>query len=165
VWLDGRVLRVPGKLGTRIKIKRHCEIAETPKTCYLVKRADAQHKASTQIARKAALIGIEDLNLAGMLKNRKLARALSDASLSEFQRHLRYKAAWHGGRLVAIDRFYPSSKIHNGCGGYKADLDLSDRLWTCEACGEQVDRDLNAARNIRDEALRVSASPVVATSG
>jgi putative transposase len=88
-------------------------------------RADAQHKATTQIARKAALIGIEDLNVAGMLKNRKLARVLSDASLSEFQRHLRYKAAWHGGRLVAIDRFYPSSKLHNGCGGYKGDLDLS----------------------------------------
>jgi len=128
-------------------------------------RADAQHKATTQIVRKATLIGIEDLNVAGMLKNRKLAQALSDASLSEFQRHLRYKAAWHGGRLVTIDRFYPSSKIHNRCGGYKADLDLSDRIWTCEACGEQVDRDLNAARNIRDEALRVSASPVVATSG
>jgi hypothetical protein len=66
--------------------------------------------------------------------------------------------------LVAIDRFHPSSKIHNRCGGYKADLELSDRLWTCEAGGEQVDRDLNAARNIHDEALRVSASPVVAAS-
>jgi IS605 OrfB family transposase len=128
-------------------------------------RADAQHKATTQIARKAALIGIEDLNVAGMLKNRKLAQALSDASLSEFHRQLRYKAAWHGGRLVAIDRFYPSSKIHNGCSGYNAALDLSDRMWICEACGKQVDRDLNAARNIRDEALRVSVSPVVATSG
>src|SRR5204862_5013525 len=80
-------------------------------------RADAHHKATTQIARKAALTGIEDLNVAGMLKNRRLARAVSDASLSEFHRQLRYKAEWYGGRVQAIDRFYPSSKLHNGCGG------------------------------------------------
>jgi putative transposase len=59
----------------------------------------------------------------------------------------------------------PSSKLHNGCGGYKDDLTLADRVWTCPACGQQMDRDLNAARNIRDEALRLRASPVVATSG
>jgi len=128
-------------------------------------RSDAHHKATTQIARKAALIGIEDLNVAGMVKNRKLARAVSDASLSEFHRQLRYKGEWHGGQVVTIGRFYPSSKLHNGCGGYKADLQLSERVWTCPACDAQVERDLNAARNIRDEALRLSASPAVATSG
>jgi putative transposase len=128
-------------------------------------RADAHHKTTIQIARKAALIGIEDLNVAGLLKNRKLARALSDASLSELHRQLRYKAEWHGGRVVAVGRFYPSSKLHNGCGGYKNDLDLADRVWVCQACHKLVDRDLNAARNIRDEALRLSASSVVATSG
>jgi len=94
-----------------------------------------------------------------------LARSLSDASLSELHRQLRYKAEWHGGRVVAVGRFYPSSKLHNGCGGYKEDLDLADRVWICPACLGQVDRDLNAARNIRDEALRLSAGPVVATSG
>jgi len=128
-------------------------------------RADAHHKATSQIVRKAALIGIEDLNVAGLMGNRNLARALVDASLSELHRQLRYKAEWHGSSVQAIGRFYPSSKLHNGCGGYKADLELSDREWRCEACGEQVDRDLNAARNIRDEALRLRASPVVATSG
>jgi putative transposase len=128
-------------------------------------RMDAHHKATTQIARKAALIGIEDLNVAGMLKNHKLARAVSDASMSEFHRQLRYKAAWYGGQVQTIDRFYPSSKLHNGCGGYKQDLDLADRVWVCPVCHEAIDRDLNAARTIRDEALRVSASPVVATSG
>jgi putative transposase len=128
-------------------------------------RADAHHKATTQIARKAALIGIENLNVAGMLKNRTLARAVSDASLSELHRQLRYKVAWYGGRVQAIDRFYPSSKLHNGCGGYKEDLDLADRVWVCPACHKVIDRDLNAARNIRDEALRLSASPIVATSG
>src|SRR5262249_31004751 len=97
-------------------------------------RADAHHKATTQIARKAALIGIEDLNVAGMLKNSRLAQAVSDASLSEFHRQLRYKAAWYGGTVFAIDRFFPSSRIHNSCGGYKQDLELSDRTWTCPAC-------------------------------
>jgi putative transposase len=128
-------------------------------------RADAHHKATTQIARKAALIGIEDLNVVGMLKNRRLARASSDASRSELHRQLHYKAAWYGGTVQAIDRFYPSSKVHHGCGGYKADLQLSERMWACPACDAQVDRDLNAARNIRDEALRMRASPGVATSG
>jgi putative transposase len=128
-------------------------------------RADAHHKATTRIARKAALIGIEDLNIGGMLKNRRLARSLSDASLGEMHRQLRYKAAWYGGAVVAINRFFPSSKLHHGCGGYKADLALSDRVWTCPVCRDLVDRDLNAARNIRDEALRLRASPVVATSG
>jgi putative transposase len=128
-------------------------------------RADSLHKLTTRLAGKAALIGIEDLNVAGMLKNRRLSQALSDASMAELHRQLRYKAEWLGGQVIAIDRFFPSSRIHHGCGGYKDDLELADRVWRCPACGEVVDRDLNAARNIRDEALRVSASPVVATSG
>ena len=128
------------------------------------RRADTQHKATTQIARKASLIGIEDLNVAGMLKRRRLAQALTDASLSEIHRQLRYKAEWYGGQVVRIGRYFPSSRIHNGCGGYKADLELAERVWICPACGQKVDRDLNAARNIRDEALRVSVVPGVATS-
>jgi putative transposase len=127
-------------------------------------RADAQHKATTRIARKAALIGLEDLNVTGMLRNRRLSQALSDASLSELHRQLRYKAEWYGGQVVTIARFFPSSRLHNGCGGYKADLGLAERVWSCSACGQKVDRDLNAARNIRDQALRVSAVPGVATS-
>jgi len=129
------------------------------------RRADSVHKLTTRLVRKAALIGIEDLNVAGMLKNWRLSGALADASLAELHRQLRYKAEWHGGQVISIGRFFPSSRIHHGCGGYKDDLDLADRVWMCPACGERVDRDLNAARNIRDEALRVTASPVVATSG
>jgi putative transposase len=127
-------------------------------------RADAQHKATTMIARKAALIGLEDLNVAGMLKNRRLAQALSDASLSELHRQLRYKAAWYGGQVVTIGRYFPSSRLHNGCGGYKADLELAEREWICPVCGQKVERDLNAALNIRDQALALSAVPGVATS-
>jgi putative transposase len=100
-----------------------------------------------------------------MLKSRRLSQALSDASLAELHRQLRYKAEWQGSQVISIDRFFPSSRIHHGCGGYKNNLDLADRVWRCPACGELVDRGLNAALNIRDEALRVSASPVVATSG
>jgi putative transposase len=127
-------------------------------------RSDAQHKATTQIARKGSLIGLENLNVTGMLKNRRLAQALGDASLSELHRQLRYKAEWFGGQVVTIGRYFPSSRLHNGCGGYKADLDLAERVWICPACGQEVDRDLNAARNIRDEALRLSAVLGVATS-
>jgi len=127
-------------------------------------RADTQHKATSWIARKASLIGIEDLNVAGMLKRRRLSQALSDASLSEIHRQLRYKAEWYGGQVVKIGRYFPSSRLHNRCGGYKADLELAEREWICPACGEKVERDLNAARNIRDEALALSAVPGVATS-
>jgi putative transposase len=164
-----RVKRLQRTVSRRIKgsQKRRKAVLKLARAHYRVAclRADVHHKATTQIARKGALIGIEDLNVVGMLKNRKLARALSDASLGEFHRQLRYKAERYGGQVVTIGRFFPSSKMHHGCGGYKADLDLADRVWLCPACGEQVQRDLNAARNIRDEALRVSASPVVATSG
>jgi putative transposase len=111
-------------------------------------RADAHHKATTQIARKASLIGIEDLNVAGMLKNHSLALALSDAALGEFHRQLRYKAEWYGAQVVTIGRFFPSSKVHNGCGGYKADLSLSERTWTCPACGDLVDRDYMELHNL-----------------
>jgi len=127
-------------------------------------RADAQHKATSRIARKASLIGLEDLNIAGMLRNRRLSQALSDASVSEMHRQLRYKAEWYGGQVVTIGRYFPSSRIHNSCSGYKVDLDLAERVWICPACGQKVDRDLNAARNIRDEALNLSAVPGVATS-
>jgi len=127
-------------------------------------RADTQHKATSWIARKASLIGIEHLNVAGMLKRRRLSQALSDASLSEIHRQLRYKAEWYGGQVVKIGRYFPSSRLHNRCGGYKADLELAEREWICPACGEKVERDLNAARNIRDEALALSAVPGVATS-
>jgi len=164
----GRVKRLQRRVSRRIKgsKNRGKALDKLARAHYRVAclRADTQHKMTTQIARKASLIGIEDLNVAGMLKRRSLSQALSDASLSEIHRQLRYKAEWYGGQVITIGRFFPSSRLHNGCGGYNADLDLADRVWTCGLCGKQVDRDLNAARNIRDEALRLSAVPGVATS-
>lgn len=106
----------------------------------------------------------ERLNVTGMLKNRRLAFSLSDAALSEIHRQLRYKSVCFGGQVVVIDPFFPSSQIHHDCGYRYRALTLGQRLWICPHCGARVDRDLNAAKNIRDEALRMSAVPVVATS-
>jgi len=75
--------------------------------------------------------------------------------MSEFHRQLTYKAEWHGAVVQRIGRFFPSSQIHHGCGGRKTDLTLNERHWVCPACGALVERDLNAALNIRDEALRL----------
>jgi putative transposase len=133
--------------------------AKLTKANYRLKclRSDNIHKITTKIAKKATVIGIETLNVNAMLRNHKLARSLSDASLSEIHRQLIYKAEWYGGEVVRIDKFFPSSKTHARCGGYNNKLTLSDRKWTCPKCGKEVDRDWNASRNIRDEAIRLKA--------
>lgn len=114
-------------------------------------RADAIHKMTTWLAEKAATIALETLNVVGMLKNHKLARALADASFAEIARQLGYKAE----RLVLIDPFYPSSKTCNGCGFINHDLTLAERTWVCPSCGTILERDVNAAQNIRDEGMRL----------
>jgi putative transposase len=101
---------------------------------------------------------VEQLNLAGMLRNRRLARALSDAGLAELRRQLTYKATWYGSQLLVADPFYPSSKTCSACGWVKAKLTLAERAFTCEACGSQLDRDLNAARNLAQLAQQVARS-------
>jgi putative transposase len=118
-------------------------------------RADAAHKLTTALVRKAGVLGIEQLHVAGLLANHHLALALSDAALSAIHRQLRYKAASAGVQVVAVDRFYPSSQIHHACGYRHRDLTLAERTWRCPHCGLVVDRDYNAAKNIRDEALRI----------
>jgi putative transposase len=100
---------------------------------------------------------IEDLSVANMVRNHTLARAISDASWSEFRRMLEYKAAWYGRTVVAIDRFYPSSKTCSACGAIAAKMPLNVRDWTCTACGAAHDRDVNAAVNIRAAGLAVLA--------
>lgn len=111
-------------------------------------RQDAIHKATTEIIRRASVIGIESLNVSGMVKNRRLAKAVSDASMSEFLRQLKYKAEWNGVKIVEADRFYPSSKTCHACGNVKESLNLGEREYVCEKCGVVVDRDLNAALNL-----------------
>ena len=121
-------------------------------------RKDGLHKLTTALVRHAALVGIEDLHVAGMLKNHRLAQAISAVSFAELRRQLAYKAPAFGSRVVAIGRFFASSKTCNHCGQVNADLTLAMRAWTCPACGTGLDRDLNAARNIRDEAVRLASA-------
>ena len=92
----------------------------------------------------------EDLNVAGMVRNRRLARAISDQGFGTAVRMLCYKTAWHGGQLILADRWFASSKTCSACGAVKAKLALSERTFTCEACGLVIDRDENAARNLLD---------------
>ena len=111
-------------------------------------RQDAMHKATTWLASTYSHISIEDLNAAGMAKNHRLAKAVSDAAFGEFRRQLDYKTARTGAALRVIDRWYPSSKMCSRCGRVKAKLSLSERVYKCDGCGLVMDRDLNAAVNI-----------------
>jgi len=137
------------------------------------RRMDHLHKMTSEIASAYEVIGIEDLHVAGMLKNHRLALSLADASFGEIRRQLRYKSEWCGGSLVTIDRFFPSSRLCSRCHSIHPDLDLAEREWMCQSCGARHDRDLNAAVNIEMEALRIfSQTPEacpsqsrVATSG
>ena len=108
-------------------------------------RKDFLHKLTTRLAKTHSHIGIEDLNVRGMVKNRKLSKAIMDASWSEFRRLLDYKAK----TVVVFDRFYPSSKTCSHCGSVSEKMPLSIRNWTCPDCGTQHDRDINAARNLQ----------------
>jgi putative transposase len=103
-------------------------------------------------------IAIEDLNVAGMIKNRKLAKSLSDAAFSEFYATLSYKAAWYGKEVVKVDRWFASSKTCSCCGWKNENLTLADRVFNCQICGLSKDRDLNASENILQQALRVSSA-------
>ncbi len=139
--------------------KLHARIADT--------RRDFQQKASTRLIRENQVICLETLAVKNMLKNHKLAKAISDVGWSEFVRQLEYKAAWYGRTLVKIDRWYPSSKTCSACGFVLAELDLEVREWTCPECGVWHDRDVNAAQNIEVEGLSMLACgervrPVVA---
>ena len=111
-------------------------------------RKDAHHKTSTDIVRKASAIGIETLNISGLLKNRKLSKALSDSALSRFLTMLKYKAERRGIPITEASQFFASSKMCSSCGHKKTDLTLSDRQYCCSECGLDIDRDLNAAINL-----------------
>ena len=111
-------------------------------------RADALHKATTSLARHYETVVAEDLNVAGMVRNRRLARAVADAGFGTARRMLGYKTAWRGGQLILAGRWYPSSKTCSACGIVKAKLSLSERTFRCDGCGHYEDRDVNAARNL-----------------
>ena len=125
-------------------------------------RRDGLHKLTTSITSKYQIIGIEDLNVKGMLGNRCLARSIADMGFGELRRQLEYKAAWHGGQVVVVDRWYPSSKTCSCCGHRLDVLGLQVRQWQCPDCGTLHDRDVNAAINLRNMAV---SSTVAACGG
>jgi putative transposase len=116
-------------------------------------RKDFLHKESNLITKNYDTICLEDLAVSNLVKNHSLALSISDSGWSIFTRFVKYKADWGGKNYIEIDRFFPSSKLHAKCGYINKDLELIQREWTCK-CGELVNRDLNAAINIRNFALK-----------
>jgi putative transposase len=121
-------------------------------------RTDALHKLTTDLTRRFHTIGIEDLNVRGMAKNRRLARSILDMGWFEFRRQLGYKAAMRGGQVIVADRFFASSKLCSTCGDKLEALLLSVRAWTCHGCGAHHDRDVNAAINLENMAASSAVS-------
>lgn len=111
-------------------------------------RKHSIHTSTKYLVNNFDKIVIEDLNVRGMLKNKKLSRALGDVSFGEIRRQLEYKCKWYGKELIIVDRFFPSSKLCSNCGNKKEELKLSERIYKCECCGLEIDRDINAAINL-----------------
>ena len=118
-------------------------------------RKDFLHKTSSDMIAKYSGVVLEDLNVSGMMKNKKLARHISDVGWYEFSKMLEYKSLWNAKHFIKIDKWYASSKICNECGNKKVDLKLEDRTYICKNCGNIVDRDFNASINIRDEGIKM----------
>ncbi|MFF4352469.1 RNA-guided endonuclease InsQ/TnpB family protein [Streptomyces sp. NPDC001530] len=127
--------------------KIHARIAD--------RRRDVLHKLTTRLVRENQTLVIEDLTVRSMVKNRSLARAISDAAWSQFRDLLEYKAAWYGREVIAVDRFFPSTKLCSACGTLADTMPLNVRTWTC-GCGTTHDRDVNAAKNLLAAGLAVS---------
>ncbi|MFF2848690.1 RNA-guided endonuclease InsQ/TnpB family protein [Streptomyces sp. NPDC058001] len=124
----------------RRKVARiHARIAD--------RRRDHLHKITTRLVRENQTLVIEDLTVRNMIRNRKLARAISDAAWSQFRSMLEYKATWYGREVIAVDRWFPSSRLCHACGALREKLPLNVRTWTC-GCGMTHDRDVNAAVNL-----------------
>lgn len=132
----------------RMKLSRHYEKVAN-------RRKDYTHKFTTRIVRENQTVCVEDLNVQGMLSNHHLAKSASSAAFGEIVRQLEYKCGWYGRDFVKIGRWYPSSKTCHHCGYVNHGLTLNDRVWICAGCGREIDRDFNAAENIRDEGIRI----------
>ncbi|WP_107092286.1 RNA-guided endonuclease InsQ/TnpB family protein [Streptomyces sp. NRRL B-1140] len=133
----------------RRKVARvHARIAD--------RRRDHLHKLTTRLVRENQTLVIEDLTVRTMVRNRSLARAISDAAWAQFRSLLEYKAAWYGREVIAVDRFFPSSRLCSGCGALQDKMPLHVRTWTCGSCGTTHDRDVNAAKNLLAAGLAVT---------
>ncbi|MFE2833901.1 RNA-guided endonuclease InsQ/TnpB family protein [Streptomyces mirabilis] len=133
----------------RRKVARiHARIAD--------RRRDSLHQITTRLVRENQTLVIEDLSVRNMVKNRKLARVISDAAWREFRGMLEYKANWYGREVIAVDRWFPSSKLCSACGTLQDKMPLNVRTWTC-GCGATHDRDVNAAKNLLAAGRAVAA--------
>jgi putative transposase len=121
-------------------------------------RRDGLHKLSTRLVREHDTIVIEDLHVAGMIRNKRLARHIAQLGVGEFRRQLTYKSAEAGARLVVADRWFPSSKTCSACGAVRAKLTLAERQFVCQSCGTRLDRDYNAAINLAALAAQVPST-------
>lgn len=158
-----RLARAQRVVARRVKgsNRRHRAVACVGRIHAHVKniRNDFIHKTTTSILRENQAVGIEDLNVKGMLSNQHLARALSDVALGEMRRQIEYKAPLYETAVVIADRWFPSSKLCSNCGCKKDKLGLSQRAFVCEACGFVLDRDVNAALNLKSLVGRATAEP------
>lgn len=116
------------------------------------------HNVTTNLVKNYDEIVIEDLNVSGMVKNHKLAKSISDASFSMFRQQLTYKCDWYDKKLTVVDRYFPSSKMCCSCGNIKEDLTLKDRIYKCNVCFNEIDRDLQASINLKNKAVGVNAA-------
>lgn len=147
-----RLARAQRKLSRRVKgsRKRYKQKQRVAKIHQRVRniRHDGLNKLTTRLCHENQVVVIEDLNVSGMVKNRRLAGSISDVGFREFRTMLGYKAEIYGTRLIVADRFFPSSKMCSACGSIKDTLSLAERVFGCGTCGLRLDRDLNAARNL-----------------
>ena len=136
------------KYKARIKLAKFNEKLNNKKEYYL-------HSITNQLLSENQTIVIENLNVKGMMKNKNLSRSIQELSLYRFKQILKYKAEWYDRQVIEIDRWFPSSKLCNKCGYKNKELTLKDRKWTCPECNSLLDRDLNAAINIKNEGIRI----------
>ena len=128
-------------------------------------RLDFHHKVSRKLVEENQFIGLEDLNVRGMMANHHLAKSIADAGWSQFVDMLEYKGVWYGCQVQQVSRWYPSTKTCPNCGRVVDELPMGVRQWECPYCGNVHDRDVNAAVNIKTEALRVLEKTTVGTTG
>lgn len=152
------------KKGSRTRAKQRLIVAKYHENVANV-RKHLLHQVSNSLVSKnqATSLCIEDLHVKGLIRNKKLSRHIADVAWGELIRQFEYKCAWMGKNLITIDRFFPSSKACSCCGSIKPDLKLSDRCYVCDHCGMEMDRDINAAINIKQHGLKQALEQVGTT--
>jgi transposase, IS605 OrfB family, central region len=149
--------------GSKNRAKANLKVAKLHRKIANI-RQDALHKITTWLTKNHSEIIIEDLNISGMLKNHRLASAIADCGFYEFKRQLEYKADWYGSTIIKVDRFYPSSQLCSCC-NHRQKMPLSKRVFTCQNCGIELDRDLNASINLENWHALIDYPKTVSSTG